>query len=336
MQSTAVLLTVFVTATVISLGSSGVLILRIERLGSRFGVTEAVLGLVAAVAADAPEITSAITALVRGQNDVGAGVVLGANVFQLAALLGVGALFAGFIRLGRGLVVLEGIPAGWVAIVALGVVTGWVVPVAGLVLALAVFVPYVVLSALSPQARSRLPLPAGLRGDVTDAIEVEEEEDIAAVLRDVHSGKGDIPAAFIALALVVAASVTLEASASEIGARWGVSDVVLGGVILAALTSLPNLVAAVYLAKRGRGAATLSEAMNSNRVNTLVGLLIPAVFLGVAFSSSLRPETTSLAFWYAFMTAFVLTLAFLRRGLGRWSGTAVLVMYVIVVLTLVA
>jgi cation:H+ antiporter len=335
MQSTAVLLTVFVTATVISLGSSGVLIVRIERLGSRFGVTEAVLGLVAAVAADAPEITSAITALVRGQNDVGAGVVLGANVFQLAALLGVGALFAGFIRLGRGLVVLEGIPAGWVAIVALGVVTGWVVPVAGLVLALAVFVPYVVLSALSPQARSRLPLPAGLRGDVTDAIEVEEE-DIAAVLRDVHSGKGDIPAAFIALALVVAASVTVEASASEIGARWGVSDVVLGGVILAALTSLPNLVAAVYLAKRGRGAATLSEAMNSNRVNTLVGLLIPAVFLGVAFSSSLRPETTSLAFWYAFMTAFVLTLAFLRRGLGRWSGTAVLVMYVIVVLTLVA
>jgi hypothetical protein len=35
--------------------------------------------------------------------------------------------------------------------------------------------------------------------------------------------------------------------------------------------SLPNAVAAVYLASRGRGAATLSEAFNGNAINILVG-----------------------------------------------------------------
>ena len=56
---------------------------------------EAWLGLVAALAADAPEITSAVTALTRGQASIGAGVVIGSNVFNLAALLGLAAVAAG-------------------------------------------------------------------------------------------------------------------------------------------------------------------------------------------------------------------------------------------------
>src|SRR5271165_1906125 len=41
-------------------------------------------GLVAALAADTPEVTSAVTALAHGQHDVGTGVILGSNVFNLA------------------------------------------------------------------------------------------------------------------------------------------------------------------------------------------------------------------------------------------------------------
>ena len=55
----------------------------------------------AAVAADAPEITASITALAHHQATIGAGVVLGSNVFNLAALLGLGAVVAGRINLHR-------------------------------------------------------------------------------------------------------------------------------------------------------------------------------------------------------------------------------------------
>ena len=86
---------VFVVAAALSLCASAVLVVRLERVGARLGLSEALIGLVAALAADTPEVTSAVTALAHGQHDVGTGVVLGSNVFNLAALIGLGAVVAG-------------------------------------------------------------------------------------------------------------------------------------------------------------------------------------------------------------------------------------------------
>jgi Ca2+/Na+ antiporter len=63
----------FAAGVVLSLAASWLLVSRLERLGERAGFSEAWLGLVAALAADAPEITSAVTALTRGQASIGAG-----------------------------------------------------------------------------------------------------------------------------------------------------------------------------------------------------------------------------------------------------------------------
>jgi Ca2+/Na+ antiporter len=51
------LLLSFTVAVAVSLTGSWMLVSRLERLGERAGLTEAWLGLVAALAADAPEIT---------------------------------------------------------------------------------------------------------------------------------------------------------------------------------------------------------------------------------------------------------------------------------------
>jgi hypothetical protein len=40
--------------------------------------------------------------------------------------------------------------------------------------------------------------------------------------------------------------------------------------------------ARVHLAARGRGAATLSTALNSNNLNVMAGLLLPAAVIGLA------------------------------------------------------
>ena len=109
MASSPLAAAVFVAATALSLSASVVLVVRLERVGARLGLSEALLGLLAALAADTPEITSAVTALSRGQASVGAGVIIGSNVFNLAALLGLAAAVAGFAagelcaRLGRAL-----------------------------------------------------------------------------------------------------------------------------------------------------------------------------------------------------------------------------------------
>ena len=83
-------------------------------------------------------------------------------------------------------------------------------------------------------------------------------------------------AAAAALIAVVGASTVMEVAATAVGRRYGVADIVTGGLVLAVVTSLPNAVSAVYLARRGRGAAVLSTALNSNAINVVAGLLIPA------------------------------------------------------------
>src|SRR5262249_53679976 len=122
----------FVAGTVVSLGTSYVLVTRLERIGEWLGLSEALLGMVAALAADAPEITSAVAALTSHQSKIGAGVIIGSNVFNLAALLGLGAVVAGGIALHRRGVLLGGGVAIWIAAACLVTGLGLIPPTAGL------------------------------------------------------------------------------------------------------------------------------------------------------------------------------------------------------------
>src|SRR5436189_4776260 len=143
----------FVAGAVVSLGASYVLVTRLERIGERLGLSEGLLGVLAALAGDAPEITSAVTALATHQNKVGAGVIIGSNVFNLAALLGLGAVVAGRIALHRKVILLGGVVGIWIAAACLVTVLGLLPPAAGLIAVLAVLLPYL---ALPPAVHARL------------------------------------------------------------------------------------------------------------------------------------------------------------------------------------
>jgi Ca2+/Na+ antiporter len=115
---------------------------------------------------------------------------------------------------------------------------------------------------------------------------------------------------------------------AKLGNRHGIPAIIVGGLILAAVTSLPNAVAAVYLARRGRGAATLSTALNSNALNVTVGLVAPAIAAGLGPPSG---ETTLVAAWYLGLTALALAAAFSGRGLNRERGLVIVCGYLVFV-----
>jgi cation:H+ antiporter len=94
---------------------------------------------------------------------VSVGVLLGSNVFNVAALLGLSALVAGKITLHRRVAAFEGVVAFWVAAMAVLLAAGWLVSGPALGLTLALFLPYLLLSALPPARRRRLLLPRGWR-----------------------------------------------------------------------------------------------------------------------------------------------------------------------------
>jgi Ca2+/Na+ antiporter len=125
----------------------------------------------------------------------------------------------------------------------------------------------------------------------------------------------------------------MEGAASALGIQHGIPSIVTGGVVLAAVTSFPNAVAAVYLARRGRGPAAFSVALNSNAVNVVVGLMIPAVLVAGATHSR---DGALIMGAYVGLTLVTLGLAWAGRGLGRWAGGLIIVLYFAFVVVLVA
>src|ERR671935_1655182 len=85
----------FLGALVVPLPAAAFFARRLDRVGLSLGLPETLLGLLTALAADAPETASAIAALVKGAHDVGVGVILGSNVFNLAAMVGFSAILCG-------------------------------------------------------------------------------------------------------------------------------------------------------------------------------------------------------------------------------------------------
>jgi cation:H+ antiporter len=314
---------VFLAAAGVSLAVSWLLVSRLERIGERLGLSEALLGMVAALAADTPEISAAVSAMITHQQRVGTGVVLGSNVFNLAALLGLSAVVAGQIGLHRKVVVLGGAVALWVAVLCVLVVTGLLPVLAGLVLAVLILAVYVVLLGAGADGRLSRRLPAQLQAWLRSAVK-EEELELENAIKPSRGRRLDVVTAVVALAIVVAASVTMERAASSLGQRYGVPQLVTGGLVLAAVTSLPNAVAAVYLAGRGRGAATLSTALNSNTINVVAGLLFPAAILGLGPVSGQAVLVTT---WYAGLSLAVLALSYRHRGLGRPVGAVIIAAY---------
>lgn len=305
---------VFFVCIAVSLGAALVFGRKLDRVSERLGVSEGLHGILTALGADAPEISTAIAAIVSSHEDAGIGVVIGASTFNLAALLGLSAMIVGRVAIHRHGLLLNGV-AG-LAVVALGtaLVLGAIGAVAATILIVAVFVPYVVLLSLRP---GRVP------GRLGAALEEEAED-----MRTERARPATLLDAIVivpCLVAIVAASIGLVKSGTTLGDHWGLSDVVVGTLILASLTTLPNVVTAVRLALHGRGAAVVSEAFNSNSLNILFGLAVPSLFLTLGGASGVQAFS---AWWLLGMTVVAIAVAYSGRGLARPEGVLMILLYV--------
>lgn len=331
-MSDPLLIVGFLAAGAVSLSTSWLLVSRLERIGARLRLSEALLGLLAALAADAPEITAAFSALLAHRARVGAGVAIGSNVFNLAALLGLSSIIARRIDLHPRVILLEGVVAILVATLAVAVVAGGLPAGGGLGLSLAVVVPYVVVSGVSARRLRALRLPFRWVAWLAETIH-EEELELEQAIHPTRGGAADAAIAVLALAVVVAASVLMEHAASTLGTRHGVPQILTGALVLAVVTSLPNAVAGSYLALRGRGAAALSTALNSNALNVVIGLMFSGTLLGLGSTSG---QSVLVAAWALGLTLFTLAPAYRRGGLTRVHGTAIVSAYLVFVAVLAA
>jgi cation:H+ antiporter len=315
---------VFLVSIAVMLAAAALFAERLDHIGLRLGLPETLLGLLTALAADAPEISSAIVALVQNQHSVAVGVVVGSNTFNIAGMLGLSALVTGRVRGRHEALELEGFVGLWLIAVTLAVVSGGLGAVTGSVLIAVVLVPYVVLLAAGPRIARRLRLGAAESRFVQ--LSFGEEHRRAQPL---DSRREVVEIALIlaaALGLIVAGSIGAVRAATDLAHAWSVPQALVGVTVLAILTSLPNAWTGVRFGLKQRGSALISETLNSNSINIVVGLALPAA-LGV-FGGFPGLAVFDLA-WLFGMTAVALVLYGRRDGAGRGSGAFLIILYAV-------
>jgi cation:H+ antiporter len=315
-------------ALIATLAASEVLVRGVGRLARNLGLLGGAVGLIVALCADAPEISSSVSAVAGGSAATAAGVVFGSNVFNIAVLLGGAALAAGEVRIPPAAL---GIDAGVAILVTLsiGLVVLGALPVpVGFFLMLVAFVPYIVFLILRTSTIARLPMPNRLKSLLVSAsreagvegLELERE------LEDLNStapSRRWRPVLLMAPALlvIVIGSVLMVQGAVTLGERWGVASVLVGVVALAAATSLPNAYAAIRLGQDGRGAAVVSATFNSNTLNLIAGIAVP-IILFPALRGSVPAGYVA---WLVGMS--LLALVLLAAGLNRRGALLLLLVY---------
>jgi cation:H+ antiporter len=287
---------------------------RLDRLGARFGFPEVLIGLLSALAADGPEISSALFALIRGERGVSVGVLVGSNVFNLAAMIGLTGLLAGSVRLSRDTLLLEGMAGACVMLIGVAVLLDWLAPVLAVALTACVLIPYVLAISGASRFAGRLagtldhkPPEPPLRNSTSDD--------------PTHHLLGLI---VLDMTLIVAGSVGMVQAALALGEHWGISTAILGTLILAPLTSVPNAVTAVRLGLAGRGAALVGETFNSNTINFAAGVIAPSLF--VTFTAPSSTARLQLGWLVAMTCVCILALA-KSQGMRRPEATAVIALY---------
>ncbi|ELZ13212.1 Na+/Ca+ antiporter, CaCA family protein [Haloterrigena salina JCM 13891] len=275
----------------------------VVRLARRFGVPELTIGLtIVAMGTSTPELVVSTDAAFAGSGEIAVGNVIGSNIYNLAVVLGAVSLLA-VVPVERSLVHRDGIAALLATLVGFGALFDRTVTRGEGLLLVALFVGYTIYV---------------LRDERTEAsIDTEYPDSRIATSDAPDSFRGrDALALAGGLILVLLSGHFMVEAASAIARTAGVSDWVIGGTIVAAGTSTPELAVSLVAMRRGHVAMSVGNALGSNIFNVLgvLGLasLVGPLAVGAAAIESL--------WWLTAVTAATVGALWSGRRLSRPEG----------------
>lgn len=274
------------------------------RIARRFGVSELTIGLtIVAVGTSTPELVVTVDAALAGLGEIGVGNVVGSNAYNLAFILG-GVSLLRVIPVERSLVHRDG------AALVLSTLAGFAVlfdrTVTGVegALLLGGFIAYTLY----------------LIRDERTAHSIETEYTDSRVTGAIPSGLShrarDALLLVGGLLIVLVCGHYMVEAASALARGLGVSDWVIGGTIVAAGTSTPELAVSLVAMRQGHVGMSVGNVVGSNVFNVLGILGIAALIRPLAVGAA-AIETLV---WLTALTALMVAALWSGRRLSRTEG----------------
>lgn len=302
---------------VVLLVAGGELLLRgAVGLATLWKLTPAVIGLtVVAAGTSVPELAVSGIAAARGEAEIAVANVVGSNIFNVTVIIGLCALVTPLVISGN-TIKLE-YPA--VALVTLTCVVlardGWINRLDALLL-LAIYVAFTAYMV-------RL-----VRSQVTAAEAQELRDEVAELTIDSARPRLALALGLVVLgvALLVGGAQATVSGAVQLALLLNISERVIGLTIVSAGTGLPEVVASVVSAVRGRSDIAIGNAIGSNLFNVsgtlgLCGLLSPLPVSAAVVNSDM--------WWMLGVTALLLPIFVTGPRVSRLEGGLLLAVYVL-------
>lgn len=313
-------LLLFLVGLAALIAGSEVLVRGASGLALRLGLSPLVIGLtVVSFGTSAPEVAVSVEAAWRGATDLIVGNVIGSNIFNILAILGLSALIIPLSVHSQ--VIRQELPVmigAGVLLLVLGQ-DGLIGMLDALVLSICLIVYTVFLVVQSRR---------------------EEKANAAQNPPPAQEGASS-PALWLSLGLVLVGLVLLvfgsgwlvEASIAFAKAL-GVSDLVIGLTVVAAGTSMPELAASIAAALKGERDMAVGNVIGSCTFN-IFGCLGVAGLVS-AGGLSLAPAAMTFDLWVMLATFVACLPAFISgREIARWEGAVFFAYYVLYVIYLI-
>jgi cation:H+ antiporter len=327
-----VALLLFFTSLLIVMVAAAWFTRRLEALCELFGFSIGILSLLSAIGANIPNYAASIDAIIAGHTDVGMGIIVGSGIYNIAIILGLCTLTP---REAPGITLnaQEAQDARSIAWYAFAITLGILAVIALLPATMAITKTW----QASP-ARFLLPLANLIVLGIFSTL-------IVHILRrshpastsplvahsPTHLSKSPSVRIFrlsaeVVLALVIALMgvIVMVQTGQAVSTDLHLPQALIGLVVLAVATSLPNTVVGGSLARTDEAAASVEEIFSSNSINAALGIALPLLFWqGVLYNRSILFLDMPLT--------VLLTLSMLfgvfRRRMNRAFGVALLCIY---------
>lgn len=295
-----------------------------------------------AVGSSAPELFVSLIALFKpGNESLGAGTIVGSALFNILVIIGASAMVKkAFIAWQP--VIRDTLFYSLSIIILIfsfkdGVIT---ITEAGIFLLL-----YIIYVLAVFKWKKILPYKEETKDIIEDLNKSFEKESkkktlLSKVLRFIEIGLDKIfPSAehywwafFVSIIVIAGLSWTLVESAIVIAEFLHIPAVIVGLTVLAAGTSIPDLMSSVIVAKQGRGGMAISNSIGSNIFDILVGLGLPWMLILAFTGNTIHVATENLNSSIILLFATVLAILFLlllkKWKIGRMSGLVLIGLYV--------
>ncbi|MBG0782559.1 MAG: calcium/sodium antiporter [Bacteroidales bacterium] len=281
-------------------------------LGLRANLSPLVIGLtVVAFGTSLPELVINVFASLKGSSDLAIGNVLGSNIMNIFLILGIASLILP-IYVER-ISIYRDIPVGLFATLFFGLIAnGYFM---GFDQVINRFEGIILLSIFAVYLWFTLKKGKGIDID----LDVKNKEP--------HSWPKTIGLILIGLAGLYFGGEWVSSGALEVAKALGISETAVGLTIVAAATSLPELVTAIVAALKKNIGIVMGNVLGSNIINLLVVLGTSAIINPLVYQTRLNVE---LGMVIAANLALV-ALIYLGKGLrlSRFEGASLIVIYAV-------